>query len=484
MFMHTIHGGARNQLASTTQKLLQDPSTCFEKVLSAQLFQRSLEHLPRSTAGVRLRAYPPLVTLWIFMIQALSPDSSCRAAVARWIAHMSQAGEKLVSSATGGYCRARKRISLDWIRDLTEEIGTQLELEAHPATWRDLHVLIADGTQLNIQDTAKNCQKYPKRQGEQARGLPKLQLVGIFSLVTGALLKMKMGPIIGVGSGESSVLRQMLDTLEPKTLLLADRAFGGYFCLVSMLRRGTDFIVRKSPNHYRITCRERRLGRNDHLIRVHFTGVPPRGVPLSWVDYLPEKIALREIRVNVHVRGFRAKTIDLVTSLLDPKKFPADEIRRLFAERWNIEVDFRVLKSTLGMNVLRCKDPTMVQKEVWAHLFGYNVIRLIMMDAAYAHGKSVRELSFKETLQLALAFEDLLWGGARSDPTRWQKAYTDLLTSIRSSVRNRPGRIEPRLLKYRPKRYGFLKQPRAEARYGFWRKGDAGQQRRADLATT
>jgi hypothetical protein len=482
MFMHTIYGGARNQLASATQKLLQDPSTCFQKVLSAQLFQRSLECLPRSTAGARVRAYPPLVTLWIFMIQALSPDSSCRAAVAKWIAQMSQAGERLVSSATGGYCRARKRISLNWIRGLTEEIGAQLEHEAHSATWRGLHVSIADGTQLNIQDTSENCAKYPKRQGEQARGLPKLQLVGIFSLVTGALLKMKMGPIIGTGSGESSVLRRMLLTLEPKTLLLADRAFGGYFCLVSMLRTGVDFIVRKRPKHYRGIYRKRRLGRHDHLIEVQFSGTPPMGIPHSWVDHLPDRITLREIRVTVNIRGFRAKTIDLLTSLLDPKKYPADEIRQLFAERWNIEVDFRVLKSTLGMDVLRCKDPIMVEKEIWAHLFGYNVIRLIMMDVANLHGRSVRELSFKETLQFVLAFENLLWGAARTDLSQRSKSYVDLLRCVRQRVKNRPDRIEPRLLKHCPRRYGLLKQSRDQARYGFWRKGDAGQKRRSDLA--
>jgi hypothetical protein len=475
-----------------TQEFLQEPSWWFDQLLNQELFSQCFvqaQHqvpgyrtAPTTAAASRNREYPPLVTLWLFMLQSLNADPSCQRAVQNWIAHLSQQGKKIVSSATGGYCRARKRLSLRFIQLLTQGLGARLEEQAGAYRWKGLQVQIADGTVLYLADTLANGHAYPKR-SDQKRGLPQLRVLAIFSLATGALIHLRSAPVCGTGTKEDALLRKLLHSLPQHTLLLLDRIFNAFIDLAALSRARVDFIVPQNRSRSGSESlvsdfrRGQRLGKHDHLITLE----RPQGAP----QWLPSQILVREIRVNLQTKGFRAKKIHLLTSLTDPKKYRRVEIEQLYAERWNIEVDFRTLKVTLNLNVLRCKTPQMLQKELWTALFGYNVVRLVQLDAAHYRSLQVRQLSFAQTLQGLLAFEHLIWfphPNKRMSRAQWYHHYLDLIESIKKVVKNRPGRIEPRLVKHRPRKFALLKQPRATAKFGYWKKGSDAKIRRKMMA--
>jgi hypothetical protein len=177
---------------------------------------------------------------------------------------------------------------------------------------------------------------------------------------------------------------------------------------------------------------------------------------------MPATLEVRELRVTVDQPGFRVNELVLVTTMLDAEGYAKEAIASLFIERWNIELDFRSIKCVLQMDVLRCKTPEMVRKEIWMHLLAYNLIRGLMAKAAADHGEQPRQLSFKGALQTMTAFQDALRGATPSDRSRLLK---EMLRAIsRHRVGDRFGRVEPRAKKRRPKPHRLLMEPRCEAR--------------------
>jgi hypothetical protein len=148
----------------------------------------------------------------------------------------------------------------------------------------------------------------------------------------------------------------------------------------------------------------------------------------------------------------------LVTTMLDARQVRKSELSQLYARRWHVELDIRNIKTTLGMEVLRCLTPPMVEKELWVYLLAYNAIRLLMAQAARNAGVHPRELSFKHTVQM--------WTEWTSQTLQAQPAHQAEFFRLiaQLTVGNRPGRIEPRARKRRPKSYPWLKVPRVEAR--------------------
>lgn len=205
----------------------------------------------------------------------------------------------------------------------------------------------------------------------------------------------------------------------------------------------------------------RRLRRNDHVVA---WAIPQRP---DWMDeasdhLLADELELREVRQRVEQPGFRTKVVVVVTTLLDAERYSAKDLALIYRLRWQAELDLRSLKVTLGMDVLRCKTPERVRKEVWSHLLAYNLIRGVMAQAAENLGCEPRELSFKGALQAMTTFAERL---LEADDERFEELYEWLLvTSGASQVGNRPDRVEPRARKRRPKAYLLLTKPREEAR--------------------
>jgi IS4 transposase len=205
----------------------------------------------------------------------------------------------------------------------------------------------------------------------------------------------------------------------------------------------------------------RQLGFEDHVV----TWTKPQRP--EWMDeetyaQIPNEMKIRELRFKVQQPGFRVNELVLVTTMLDAEEYTKEELAGLFIQRWNIELELRSIKAVMQMDVLRCKSPEMVEKEIWMHLLAYNVIRGVAAKAAEAHDKQPRLLSFKGTLQTMNAFRDAL---RQATPSEREHLVKEMLRAIaRHDVGDRPGRVEPRANKRRPKPQQFLMEPRKEAR--------------------
>ena len=431
----------------------------FAEVLSAERIEVALRE---EKATWREELYTPLLTLWAFLSQVICPDGSCRAAVARVLAWLVARGEPPCTPRTDPYCKARSRLPEPLLRRLVRETGRSLPAAA-PAAWRwkGRRVKVADGTTVSMPDTPENQAAYPQA-ATQAPGVgfPIARLVVVFCLACGTAIDAALGRYQGKQTGETALLRGLDGALEPGDVLLADRYYGGWFDLALLHERGVDAVVRLHQARHCDLRRGRRLGPDDHRIE---WAKPPRPDWMDTATYerLPKRLAVREVRVRVTQAGFRTRRLVVVTTLLDPTVTAAD-LAGLYRARWHAELDLRSLKVTLGLDVLRCKTPAMVRKEVWAHLIAYNLIRAVLARAALDLDCPPREISFKGGVQTVRAFAErlLATGGATADDL-----YEWLLIAIGChQVGDRPDRVEPRKRKRRPKNYPLLARPRAEAR--------------------
>ena len=255
----------------------------------------------------------------------------------------------------------------------------------------------------------------------------------------------------GKGSDEQALLRAQLDTLKPGDLLLGDAYYATYFLLCALRERGVEAVFEQQGARQRVTDfrRGQRLGARDHLIELHKPKCKPDWMTDAQFANAPEALTVRELHTGGKV---------LVTTLRCPKQTPKAALKVLYRQRWHVELDLRHIKTTLGMEMLSCKTLEMAQKEIWVYLLAYNLIRLMMAEAATLADCLPRELSFKHTLQLWIAWDE------RAGADRDEKLHGLFVLIAEQRVGNRPGRIEPRAIKRRPKPYPLLTQPRALAR--------------------
>jgi hypothetical protein len=425
--------------------------------------QRLHQALRDEQATWRDVIWTPVLTLWAFLSQVTCPDGSCRLTVDRVLAWLVGCGEEPCSPKTDPYCKARQRLPESLLRRLVRETGAALHAKSPDAwLWKGRRVQIADGTTVSMPDTQANQEAYPQPATQQpGLGFPIARLVVVFSLACGTVLDAALGRYQGKQQGENSLLRTLDQALASGDVLLADRCYSGWFDIAWWQQRGVAVVTRL---HQRRRCdlrRGRRLGRGDHVV---VWAKPPRP---DWMDEatyrsLPDHLELREVRVRVTQPGLRTKVVVVVTTLLDAEVYTAADLATLYRRRWQAELDLRALKVTLGMDVLRCKSPEMVRKEVWAHLLAYNLIRGVMAQTAQTLDCDPRELSFAGAQQALVTFAERL---LEAEGSRRTELYTWLLLTIGASrVGDRPGRVEPRARKRRPKPYPLLTKPRQEAR--------------------
>ena len=403
--------------------------------------------------------YTPAVTTWVFLSQCLSPDHSCRDAVARLAAWRTTRGLKPCAAKTGSYCTARDALPEQACQELVRRTGREIEAQA-PAEWRwcGRRVRVVDGSTFTMPDTQENQAAYPQQKSQRPGcGLPIARMLVVFSLSVGVVLDAAIGKYQGKQTGENSLFRPLHEGLSAGDVVLADRYFSGWFDLALLRQRGVDVVVRKHqlrPTDFR---RGTRLGPDDHVIRVP---KPQRPEWMSLEEYaaLPAEMALREVRVRVPQRGFRTKTLVVVTTLRDAEAFPADKIAELYRRRWQAELHLRSLKVVLQMDHLRCKTPHRVRNEFHMHLLAYNLIRRVMALAAADAKVPPWQVSFKGALQTLANFLPLLAASMPLDAGC--RTLLDLVAS--HVVGQRPDRYEPRRIKRRPKPQALLMMPRSE----------------------
>jgi Transposase DDE domain len=411
----------------------------------------------------RDRIFSPLVTLWTFLSQVLSPDHSCREAVARLIAFRVARGEKPCGPETGSSCKARQRLPLKVVTDLARGTAQQVDENTQDSlTWKGRSVHMVDGSTVSMPDTPANQEAFPQpRSQKPGLGFPLARLVAVISLATGVMRELALGPYQGKETGETALFRSLWDRFSAGDIILGDRYFASFFGIAPLVARGVDGVYRMHQRRKYDFRRGCRLGVEDHVVSWTKPS-KPEWMDQALYDHLPAELRIRELRVKVHRAGFRVEELVLVTTLLDSQEYSKEEVADLYLKRWNIELDLRSIKSVMKMDVLRCETPAMVEKEIGMHVLAYNLIRGLMARAAAAHGEEPRYLSFKGALQAMGAFrESLQWTRGARRRLLWEA----LLEAIASyGVGARPNRVEPRAVKRRPKKQKLLTEPRQQAR--------------------
>jgi hypothetical protein len=459
---HPHLGSIRDQATFLRRQFLQDGHLPFTDVLTEDTLAQAL-----ATVGGWLdRIFSPLVTLWVFLGQVLSADHSCRAAVARLIAHRVAGGQDPCSARTGAYCQARKRLPEAFFSETALRTGRALDDGVDKGwLWKGRRVYIYDGSSVTMPDTAANQAEYPQPVAQKpGLGFPLARIAAVFSLACGAVVGLGTCRYAGKGQSDLGLLRKLLDVFRPGDVMLADRLMCAWTEMVMLKRRGVDSVCRFSSHRKGDFRRGRRLGGGDHVV-VWPKPQKPRTIDPEAYAALPESLTVRECRVRVGRPGFRTRVLVVATTLLDATAFTTDDLAQLYRARWNAELDLRSLKQVLQMDVLRCKTPELVRKEIWTHILVYNLIRTVMAQAAAKRGLDPRSISFKGALQTLEAFQPVIALRGERDSAVRRNLYERVLDAVASHrVGDRPDRFEPRRRKRRPKPYDRLMKPRHEAK--------------------
>jgi len=401
----------------------------------------------------RERLYPPTETLSLFLAQAMSPDRSCQHIVNQSVIKKLAGGFSVNSTSTGGYCRARQRLPLAMVSTLTHQLGALIDQHI-PQLWRwqGRRVRIVDGTTVTMPDTAANQASFPQQRGQQpGLGFPICRIVGITCLASGALLNAAIGRFNGKGGDEQTLLRTLQDTFSPGDVVMGDAFFATYFFIATMQARGIDILMEQQGARKRSTdfrCGQK-LGERDHLVVINKPEICPNWMSEAQYNAAPNTLTVREFKAGGKI---------MVTTLSCHKHYPKEALKTLYKCRWHIELDLRTIKDTMGMNVLSCKTPEMALKEIWVYLLAYNLIRLMMAQSALLADINPRHISFKHCLQVWLIYTQHV---QEVDDKSLEYLFQML---AQQRVGNRPGRIEPRAVKRRPKAFPLLTKPRNEAR--------------------
>jgi hypothetical protein len=408
--------------------------------------------------------YSTAVVLWAFLGQVLRDrkEASCQFAVACVIDFWLLNDQCPPTKDTGAYCVARAKLSEDALHELSCEVAIELEEAADESwLWKDLNPMLIDGFNFTMPDTSKNQAVYPQSKSQEPGiGFPIARAVAIVSLATAAVMNLAIGPYAGKETGENALLRAMLSTLTPKNIAVMDRYYCSYMMLALLLNQGTHSCARKHHLRHSDFRRGRRLGRYDHIV-VWTRPARPKWMSEELYAQIPETLELREIRFNIVLPGRRTRSLDIITTLTDADAYTKQDIADLYGFRWNSELDIRSIKSNLNLGHARCKSPEMVRRELWTTILAYNLIRTTAASAALLHGKQPRQISFTSACQFVLSSWSLIACGSVGKSKLLQFILHKLKELAACEVGNRPGRIEPRVLKRRrDNAYPLMKKPR------------------------
>ena len=452
-----------NGFQTISGAFLQSEDLPFTNVLSAESIRQAFNE--EDGLFAQEDVFSTELVLWAFLAQVLrdGKGAACSAAVAEIATYLLQTGQRPPSGDTGDYCRARAKLSLSALRRLVVESAGQLEMDADDSwLWNGLHAKLVDGFTFTMPDTPENQEAFPQLTSQSPGvGFPIARCCAVVSLATACVCDVAIGPYEGKETGEPALLRNMLDIFSNRDIVVFDRCYCSFMMLALLSLDGTHVCTRMHHRRASDFRRGHRLGQDDHLI----TWIRPKKPP--WItdeqyDLIPDTLTLRELRFDVTVPGRRTEVITVVTTLTDSKKHSAEDIAELYGCRWNVELDIRSIKKTLGLDHLRCKTPKMIHRELWVTILAYNLIRKVIATTAAVHGRKPRRLGFTFACQTVLSSWMLLSTGSCRDPRR---LHADTLSRIADNeVANRPGRIEPRVLKRRRHRYPLMTRPRDQLR--------------------
>ena len=441
----------RHEVVELRHRFAQGGQGVFSQVLATQ---EVMDEVKVTASRFRHRQYPPLTTLRLFTEQLLAEDQACQDVVGRHLSERVARGQPACSLNTSAYCQARQRLPQELVDRLYRLVGKQLEARLPLEwRWRQRRVVLFDGTTVTMPDTPDNQREFPQSPEQKpGLGFPIARLGGLIGLASGAVLGHAVSACEGKGSSEHTLLRELIPLIEPGDVLLADALLATWWLIADVLARGADVLMVQHGSRQTDFFQGIHLGVGDHLVDWPKPKRPPWMSPQDYQHY-PRKLSLREVEVDHRI---------LVSSLLNPEASTPRELDTLYRLRWNIEVDWRTIKVTMHMDVLRCLSPEMVRKEISVHLLAYNLARWAMASAAYLGEVIPRLLSFTGAKRVLMAFATQL----RQCPgQRLSVMFATVLGAIASlKLPIRPNRVEPRAKKRRPKKLPLLTVPRRLAR--------------------
>lgn len=451
---------ARQALAGEMARLGASSIEALQGVFSERL-PAALLCKPDYGKPTRERIFSPPILFWAFLCQVLSPGSACREAVSKVQAFFKLADQAMPSGETGAYGQARAGVPLAHLQKVHQQVSDGLEASApQDLLWKGRVARVVDGTAVSMPDTPANQAAYPQPAGQKPGcGFPVMRLVALFSLTTGALLQVIRGTL---HQAEAQLVTALWQCLAAGEILLGDRGFCSFGSVVTLSAKGVDVLLRNHQRRRSDFRRGKRLGKNDHLIVWHKAQRPNT---LSKQEYAtwPQSVVLREIKVLVCVPGMRTQSLILITTLLDADLYSPADLSELYLRRWKVELFFDDLKTSMSMDVLRCKTPAMIAKELTMHLIAYNLIRSLMIEVAVTRHVALWQVSFKGTTDRVRQWS---WPIAMASSKRRRAALIDSLRNsiAKDPVPERPCRKEPRVKKRRPKPYQLMTQPRSQMR--------------------
>jgi DDE family transposase len=414
----------------------------------------------------RERTLGPVATLHGFLLQVLHGNTACD-----HVPHLM--GQSFTGEAYG---QARARLPLALFQCLLTAVGASLAAcRDEAARWCGHRVWLLDGSGCSMPDTPELQAAFGQPGAQKPGcGFPVAHLLALFHAGTGMLQKVLVAPL---RTHDLSGAWRMHGELQPGDVLVADRGFCSYAHLAQLIQAGLHAVLRvhqkqivdfrigrmhvpPSPPYPKLKGARglprsrwiRWLGKCDHIVEYFKSEHRPRWMTPETYAALPDSFVVRELRYQIQWPGCRTREIVLVTTLLDPRRYPAEELAQLYADRWQIETNLRHLKQTLRLDVLRCKTVAGVHKELLMISLAYNLVRLVMLAAAKQQHVPADRISFIDAL-------------------RWL-CHVRPGQLVRALIINRlrPGRVEPRVRKRRPKQYPLMKRPRHELRQACLRK--------------
>ena len=407
----------------------------------------------------RQRIWTLRLTFWSFLWQVAQVGASCRKTVRQAIFLCAAQAQPLPGDDDGPYCVARAKLPVERLDQIHRHLVQDAQgLVRQADLWIDKRVRVLDGTCFTMPDTQENQTRFPQPSSQKPGcGFPVARILACFCLATGMVLHWVSGHWY---QHELSLLPELLENFGPGDVLLGDRGFGNFPVLAQCLARGLDGVFRANTAKRRLDLRQgQRLGKDDRMV-VWDKGPKPKYMSAEYWDQLPAQIQLRVVRVQARVPGFRTRSVLLVSTLLDPLKYPPAQLARLYLRRWEMEICFRHLKTTLQMDVLSCKTPAMIDRELRMHFLVHNLVRRVALEAARRHRAPLPRISFAGTVGAIHSFaEACLQVRSRNQREHMRAQLYKLLAE--DLVPERTGRREPRAVKRRPKPYPFLTAPRS-----------------------
>jgi hypothetical protein len=426
------------------------------------LFSRWVAHhlLAQQDEGAhsRNRCWNLRLVFWSFLWQIAQAGASCREAIRQAQSLCQRSGQAVPPDETSPYCQARGQLPLEPLEQVHRALLREAEEGlARGDLWCGHRVQVVDGATVTMPDSEANQKDYPQQSVQQPGcGFPIMRLVALFSLATGMLAAWATGNWF---DSEIGLFQNLWENLSAGEVLLGDRGFGGWPMLAQCSRRGLHAVFRLSSSRKVDFRKGRRLGPNDRLVT--WPRPKARSAYLSaeqWAQ-LPCELTLRLVRCRLDFPGFRTREVVLVTTLLDPEKYPLAALGKLYRRRWEMELTLRNLKTTLQMDQLSCKTPANIQRELRMHLLIHNLVRRLMLEAARQRHVALSRISFAGALSAARRYAEAL---LQSTSKRQRHDLFEQMIRVlaEDQVPDRPGRREPRAVKRRPKPYPLLTKHR------------------------